>query len=124
MSARTLLAWQWAAYAASHQTRANLLIHMVAVPLFLLANAAGLWWLLHGRLVAAAGCAVVMALAFAAQGIGHGREAQPAAPFRGPRDAAARILLEQWVTFPRYVLSGRWWRALRAGGATLRRLHS
>ena len=29
-----LLAWQWSDYAAKHQDRENLLIHLVAVPLF------------------------------------------------------------------------------------------
>ena len=27
--------------------------------------------------------------------------------------ALSRIFLEQWVTFPRFVFSGGWWRALR-----------
>jgi uncharacterized membrane protein YGL010W len=29
-----LLQWQWADYAAKHQHRANLLMHIVAVPMF------------------------------------------------------------------------------------------
>jgi len=29
-----LLAWQWSDYAAKHRDRVNLLLHLVAVPLF------------------------------------------------------------------------------------------
>jgi len=34
MIRRNLLAWQWSDYAAKHQDRVNLLVHLVAVPLF------------------------------------------------------------------------------------------
>jgi hypothetical protein len=34
MIRRNLLAWQWSDYAAKHRDRENLLIHLVAVPLF------------------------------------------------------------------------------------------
>jgi len=34
MSVQQLLRWQWSDYAAKHRSRANLLIHIVAVPLF------------------------------------------------------------------------------------------
>ena len=33
----SLLAWQWSDYVAKHRDRSNLLIHIVAVPLFQLA---------------------------------------------------------------------------------------
>jgi len=35
-------------------------------------------------------------------------------PFTGPLNAMSRIFLEQWVTFPRFVLSGGWSHAMRA----------
>jgi hypothetical protein len=43
-------------------------------------------------------------------------EANPAVPFSGPGNALSRIFGEQFVTFPRFVLSGGWARALRASG--------
>jgi hypothetical protein len=53
-----------------------------------------------------------MFTAVAAQGAGHRRETPPA-PFRGPTDFVARFFAEQWVTFPRYVLSGEFGKAWR-----------
>jgi hypothetical protein len=48
------------------------------------------------------------------QGRGHKIEVNPPEPFTGPKNAVSRIFLEQWVTFPRFVLSGGWRRALNA----------
>ncbi len=47
---------------------------------------------------------------------GRGHKLEPTAPvrFRGPGDFAARIFIEQWFTFPRYVLTGQLARAWRA----------
>jgi hypothetical protein len=47
------------------------------------------------------------------QGREHGQEAVPPEPYTSPLNAVARILLEQWITFPRFVLSGGWARAMR-----------
>jgi hypothetical protein len=63
-------------------------------------------WLALGGVLAMLG-------AMAAQGRGHRFEQSPPAPFRGPMDVVARILAEQWITFPRYVLTGELGRALR-----------
>jgi hypothetical protein len=68
-----------------------------------------------GGWLALAGVAA-MAGAMAAQGRTHRLEATPPAPFRGPADVLARIFVEQWVTFPRYVLGGGFARAWRAAG--------
>lgn len=48
-----------------------------------------------------------------AQGFGHNKEAMPAEPFTGPKNAIIRIMLEQLYTFPKFVLSGKWYKALR-----------
>jgi hypothetical protein len=45
---------------------------------------------------------------------GHRLEASAPAPFRGPLDVVVRIFAEQWVTFPRYVVTGGFFRAFRA----------
>ena len=110
-----LLAWQFAHYAENHSLRRNLLVHLATVPLFwagTLALPAALFvgtWLLPAGLVA-------MIAAVALQGRGHAME--PVAPlaFQGPLDVMARICVEQWVTFPRFVLSGGLGRALSRPG--------
>jgi hypothetical protein len=58
-----------------------------------------------------------MALSVALQGRGHRQEPVPPAPFTGPLNAVSRIFLEQWVTFPRFLFSGGWFRALRQQSA-------
>jgi len=65
--------------------------------------------------LAAAG-AIGVALPVILQARSHRREAQAPAPFRGPLDLVARLFVEQWVTFPRYVFSGRFARAWRTSG--------
>jgi len=108
-----LLAWQWRIYPGNHRHRANLLIHILAVPLFwgglacLIAAIVGAspWYL-----VAAA---VLIVVAFLLQGVGHKREIQKPEPFLGPDDFVSRFVVEQLITFPRFVLSGNWLRNLR-----------
>ncbi len=103
-----LLAWQWSDYVAKHRDHGNLLIHIVAVPLFQLATL-GLIGGLLGRSATAAVLAVgVMVFALVLQGRGHRREAETPTPFAGAADFASRFVAEQWVTFPRFVLSGGW----------------
>lgn len=109
-----LLAWQYAAYLDNHHDHTNLALHAATVPLFMLGNVAllaapfvNLWLLPAGALASF--------FAIALQGRGHAREAQAPAPFRGPADVFARILAEQWITFPRFVWSGGFARALRGG---------
>jgi len=50
----------------------------------------------------------VMVFALVLQGRGHRREAETPTPFAGAADFASRFVAEQWVTFPRFVLSGGW----------------
>jgi uncharacterized membrane protein YGL010W len=110
-----LLQRQWSEYSSAHQDRRNLLIHLVTMPFFALGVAlvpvgiarGSVWLALAGLLL----LFVVMAL----QGRGHSLEARRPAPFRGPLDVLARIFAEQLVTFPRFVLSGAFFRAWRAG---------
>ena len=113
MGAGQLLRWQWEGYSRYHQSRANLLIHIVAVPLFLLGTVAFVVAVVQLSLVllaVAAGCIVV---AVALQGRGHRLEAVPPEPFTGPLNFVSRLFLEQWVTFPRFVITGGWGAALR-----------
>jgi Protein of unknown function (DUF962) len=113
-----LLTWQWSLYPAAHCDRRNLLVHIATVPVFMLGTLALLlawrWpWLGIAGLLA-------MVLVMAAQGRGHGIEEVAPVPFAGPVDVVTRILAEQWVTFPRFVLSGGFGRAWRAATGTSR----
>jgi hypothetical protein len=114
MGPAELARWQWEGYPLYHASRANLLIHIVLVPVFLAGNiAAPLGLALRSWPWAVAGLAA-MALSFAAQGFGHGREKNPSIPFANPANAFARVFLEQWFTFPRFVFTGGWLRAFRS----------
>jgi hypothetical protein len=108
-----LISWQWSLYRDGHRDRRNLVIHAATVPLFLAGTCALVASLLAGVGVAVAGAAAML-LTVAAQGRGHAGEAARPVRFRGPVDFVARFFIEQWVTFPRFVLSGGWLRALQA----------
>src|ERR1700756_527369 len=98
MSVGQLLRWQWEGYPRYHQSRANLLIHIVAVPLFLLgtvALAAAVLQLSLVLLAVAIGCIVV---AIALQGRGHRLEPVPPEPFSGPLNFVSRLFFEPWGT--------------------------
>ena len=107
-----LIDWQWRGYSRNHRDRLNLLLHLVAVPAFVAGLFATVSLALQGFFVGAAGAAVFALVAFALQGVGHRREAQAPEPFDGPGDFVARVLTEQFITFPRFVLSGNWMRNL------------
>ena len=113
MNVTELLRWQWDGYPRYHRTRFNLLLHIVVVPLFWLGNTVLVWALLQGAWVAVIAGVVAMVVPVAAQGRGHGQEPTPPEPFTVPLNAVSRIFLEQWVTFPRFVVTGGWWQALR-----------
>ena len=113
MSISELLRWQWEGYPKYHQSRPNLLVHIVAVPLFLIGTMVLLGAIAQQSLLLlamAVGCVVV---AVALQGRGHRLEPVPPEPFTGPLNFVSRLFFEQWVTFPRFVLSGGWLAALR-----------
>jgi phage terminase small subunit len=108
-----LLAWQWSDYVAKHRDRGNLMIHIVAVPLFQLATLVLVGAAL-GRSWAAAVIAVgLVVVALVLQGRGHRREAEVPTPFDGAGDFVTRFVAEQWITLPRFVLSGAWSENLR-----------
>ncbi len=114
MSVQELLRWQWSDYSAKHRSRANLFIHIVAVPLFQIATVLVLYGVLHRMVLALALAVAGLVVSVAVQGRGHRLEAEPPTPFAGTGDFVRRLLAEQWVTFPRFVLSGGWSRNLKA----------
>jgi hypothetical protein len=117
MSMPQLLRWQWEGYSRYHQSRFNLLLHIVLVPLFLVSNVAVLVAFFQRSWLVGIGALVLMVFSVALQGRGHRKEPVPPESFTSPSNAVSRIFLEQWVTFPRFVLSGGWLRALRQRSA-------
>ena len=106
--------WQAQSYAHFHATRANLTTHVALVPAFLLGNVTLLVALWPGNVAAALAGASAMAVSMALQGRGHALEPIPPVPFSGWKNALAREFLEQWLTFPQFVLAGGFLRAWRA----------
>ena len=113
MRDQALVQWQWDLYPKNHQDRRNLKVHIATNPLFLLGTVGLLVAPVLGSALFALGGAAGMFTAVAAQGRGHKLEKNPPEPFEGPLDVVARIFVEQWVTFPRFVLSGGFARAWR-----------
>lgn len=108
-----LLKWQWSGYAQYHGSRSNLILHIAVVPIFLAGNVGLIIALATQSVLLGLLSLVAMVVSVALQGRGHKQEEKPPAPFTGAGNAIARIFLEQWITFPRFVLSGGWLRAWR-----------
>ena len=108
------MAWQWGTYDRNHRDPGNLWLHIVAVPVFIGATLGLVSTLARGWWFAAGISFLTMLGAFAVQGLGHKREAEPPVPFTGPGDFLARVFIEQFITFPRFVLTGGWMRQVLA----------
>ena len=111
---------QWDDYTARHRNRANLLIHLVGVPVAWL----GTFQVLGGLLLLLLGVPgafgmlfwgiVVFGASVFVQSRGDAMEAvRPQAPSE-PAERAKHIAAEQFVTFPRFVLTGDWLRNFKA----------
>ena len=108
MTTREFLAWQWNDYPAKHRSPVNLTIHIFAVPLFMLGCAVVAFGILRLAPVRIVSGLVAMIVAVGLEGVGHRFEPERPAPFAGFADFVKRFFAEQWVTFPRFVLSGRY----------------
>jgi phage terminase small subunit len=116
MIRQRLLDWQWSDYSAKHRSRTNLLLHIMAVPLFQVGSV-----VLVGTAIARSGVGMALGVlgmvgGLVIQGRGHRGESEAPVPFDGAADFVSRFVVEQWVTFPRFVLSGGWRRNLKASG--------
>ena len=113
MSFGELLAWAWRETPPVHRNVTNLVIHIFAVPLFVLGHlllpvALVLeWWLAIVGLLC-----IIMSIAL--QGFGHSMEQQKVPVFTGPRDFVRRLYAEQFCNFWRFLLSGQWFSSLCA----------
>jgi hypothetical protein len=101
-----LIQWQWKDYHTFHQSKTNLIIHLVTTPIFIAALFATLYFLVQLKLLLAGLSFLVLVIAFGAQGYGHSLEKNPSIPFASPKQAFQRIFLEQLVTFPRFFFTG------------------
>ncbi len=110
-----LLDWQWGLYPDGHKRKLTLVIHLLTTPLFI----SGTVMLLTSPLVGwhyAIGGALFMIGTVMMQGWSHKQEDAKPVPFLGPFDFVSRFFVEQWVTFPRFVFSGKLghaWRGAR-----------
>lgn len=104
MSISDILHKQWADYPRVHATRANFVVHLLTAPVFMGGTVAFFWGFCAVSVTLSVAGLLAMIGAVAAQAWGHKKEGQPPAPFTSRTNAFARIILEQWVTFPRYVL--------------------
>lgn len=104
----------WSEYCRVHSSRANLLTHLFAVPLFIASVLSLVKYLLRGDWLSVAIVIVFAILAMALQGNGHKKELEPPRPFTGPANFLRRWFAEQFVIFPLFFLSGRWWRQYQA----------
>lgn len=113
MSFPELLSWAWRETPPVHKNRTNLLIHIVAVPLFVLGHVL----LIVGFLVSPWLFVVAIlsvAVSLAAQKFGHSLERDQVPPFTGTQDFLRRLYAEQFCNFWRFLLSGRWYSSVQA----------
>jgi hypothetical protein len=113
MSFSKLLAWAWRETPPVHKNGTNLVIHIFAVPLFVLGHLFMLaavvfdWWLAIVGLLS-----IIVSIAL--QGFGHSMEPQQVPPFTGSRDFVRRLYAEQFCNFWRFLFSGQWYSSFRA----------
>jgi hypothetical protein len=113
MSFPELVSWAWKETLPVHKNGTNLLIHLVAVPLFVLGHVllvVGIFsnpWLL----VAALLCIVV---SLVAQKVGHALEGNQVPPFAGAGDFLRRLYAEQFYNFWRFLFSGQLYASFQA----------
>ncbi len=110
-----LLEKQWSDYSERHRNKVNLLIHIVTVPLVWIAGIQLFGSLL--LLVSGLGAfkfmvwaAILIGVALFAQSHGNAMEAVKPPAFTHWKDFAINTAVEQFVTFPRFVLTGTWLR--------------
>jgi len=113
MNIKNILTWQWNGYNKYHKSRLNLWIHIVAVPLFIFGTLSLVSSIISFNVFSSIYSVILMLMSIGVQGFGHNKEELPAEPFTGTKNAFLRIFLEQLYTFPKFVISGKWYFALR-----------
>jgi hypothetical protein len=80
------------------------------VPLFMVATVSALYALVRLSFFAAVLSVLGFMISLIMQGRGHSCEPIQPEPFKSGVDFACRIFAEQWITFPRFVLTGGWFK--------------
>ena len=114
MGISEMIKQQWADIGVIHSSRLNLIIHVFAVPTFIIGIVGLVYSLVNLRIIEAGSFVLIMAVSLLVQSYGHSRENVRSAPFAGPVDALTRILIEQLINFPRFLLTGKWFATLRS----------
>ncbi|HEX4891898.1 MAG TPA: hypothetical protein VFV47_01320 [Hyphomicrobiaceae bacterium] len=121
MTFAEVLNQQWDGYEDRHRNKVNLMIHIVTVPLVWFA-ALQVFGGLVLMLVGVGGlkmwiyAAILITIALVAQRQGNAMEQAPSTAPGNPKDFAIHAAAEQFVTFPRFVLTGGWLRNLQSAG--------
>ena len=113
MSISDLSKWQWNGYNKYHKSRINLWIHIFAVPVFIFGTFSLLSSIIHLNVLSLSYSVILMVVSIGVQGFGHNKEELPAEPFTDAKNVFLRIFMEQLYTFPKFVISGKWYSALR-----------
>jgi hypothetical protein len=108
MTFSSLVAWAWRETPPVHQDARNLVIHLLAVPLFVIGHVLALSSLLVAWWLAIAGILCII-ISIALQGFGHSLERQQVHPFTGPRDFLRRLYAEQFFNFWRFLFTRQWY---------------
>ena len=109
LGAETLTFIDWADYRRVHADRRNLVVHLIAVPLFAASFVAALIFVARADYASGIVALLLALVAMFLQGRGHKLEAEAPLPFTGAANFLRRWFTEQFVTFPLFLLSGRWW---------------
>ena len=115
MSFPQLVTWAWRETPPVHQSRTNLLIHIIAVPLFVLGHVLVIAGLINPWFLVGAALSIVVSLT--AQKYGHSLEHNQVHGFTGASDFLRRLYAEQFCNFWRFLFSGQWYASYKAGRA-------
>ena len=110
-----LVTWAWRETPPVHKSRTNLLIHVVAVPLFVLGHALLIAGLVNPWLLV--GAALSIGVSLTAQKYGHSLENQQVHAFAGASDFVRRLYAEQFCNFWRFLFSGQWYASYKVSRA-------
>jgi hypothetical protein len=111
MPLRELVAWAWRETPPVHKSTGNLVIHVAAVPMFVVGHALLLAAIAANRSLLVAGLSFIL-LSLILQRLGHSMESQAVHPFTGPRDFIRRLYVEQFYNFWRFLFTGGWFASL------------
>lgn len=108
-----LVDWAWRETPPVHANRANLLIHVVAVPVFVGAHVLAIvgavmldaWPIIAG--------VVLAVIPLVLQRRGHALERQPVHAFASTKDFVGRLYAKQFCNFWRFLFTGAWFASFK-----------